>query len=74
MFRDNETARVYVFRDPVDISALVLQPSEIDEVRWFDLDEVREEIRHSRERFCVPMDGLEILRKYLGSATGDKKS
>jgi len=37
----------------------------VDEVRWFDLDTVREEIRHSRERFCAPSEGLEILKRHL---------
>ena len=65
IFRDNETARVYVYREPVDIDRLILQESEVDEVRWFDLDEVWEEIHRSRERFCVPTGGLEVLRKHL---------
>ena len=34
-------------------------------MRCFDLDEVWEEIKTNRRRFCVPTDGLEILRKYL---------
>ena len=65
LFRDNEVTWVYVYRKPVEISALVLQQSEVDEVRWFDLNEVWEEIQHSRERFCVPRQGLNILREYL---------
>ena len=36
-----------------------------DEVRWFDLDTVWNEIQHSRERFCVPSEGLNILRRHL---------
>ncbi len=65
MFRDNEVARVYVYREPVEIDSLTLQASEVDEVRWFGLDEVWEEIQHSRERFCVPTNGLKVLRDYL---------
>jgi isopentenyldiphosphate isomerase len=65
LFRDNEVTWVYVYRKPVEITGLVLQQSEVDEVRWFDLDEVWEEIHHSRERFCVPTQGLHILREYL---------
>ena len=56
LFRDNEFTRVYVYREPVDESALRLQASEVDEVRWFDLDEVCDEIRHSRDRFCAAGD------------------
>ena len=65
-FRDNEVTSVYVYREPVNIEKLTLQKSEVDEVRWFDLDEVWEEIKTDRKRFCVPTDGLRILRKYLG--------
>jgi len=65
-FRDNEVTSVYVYQEPVDIEKLTLQKSEVDEVRWFDLDEVWEEIKTDRRRFCVPTDGLRILREYLG--------
>ena len=65
LFRDNEVAYVYVYQEPVEISDLVLQESEVEEVRWFGLDEVWDEIGHSRERFCVPAGGLKVLREYL---------
>ena len=64
-FRDNEVTWVYVYREPVDIDTLTLQESEVDEVRWFDPEEVRTEIRTSRERFCVPAEGLEVLMRFL---------
>ena len=67
LFRDNEVTSVYVYSGTVEISSLKLQESEVDEVRWFDLEEVWSEIQHSRERFCVPADGLRTLRKYLMS-------
>ena len=47
--------------EPVDIDVLTLQESEVEEVRWFNLDEVAEEIKTSRKRFCVPTDGLNTL-------------
>ena len=65
-FRDNEVTRVYVYTRPVDIGQLTLQASEVSEVRWFDLDEVWNEIQSGdRHRFCVPRDGLEVLRRFL---------
>ena len=67
-FRDNEVTRVYVYSKPVDIGCLTLQASEVDEVRWFDLETVWEEIHRSRERICVPVAGLEVLRQYLAKA------
>ena len=64
-FRDNEVTSVYVYKEPVDISSLTLQESEVEEVRWFDLQEVYEEIQTNRDRFCVPKEGLEVLNGYL---------
>lgn len=67
MFRDNEIARVYVYLEPVDAEKLTLQTSEVEEVRWFDLEEVWNEIQQNRDRICVPKGGLNVLRKYLSS-------
>ena len=65
MFRDNEVTRVYVYQEPIEIQNLTLQVSEVDEVRRFDLEEVYKEIQVTRERFCVPSAGLQVLRDYL---------
>ena len=64
-FHDNEVTFVYVYREPVEADKLTLQESELEEVRWFGLDEVWEEIHESRERICAPAEGLAILREYL---------
>ena len=64
IFRDNEFTSVFVYHGAADI--MTLQESEVSEVRWFDLDAVWEEIHHSRDRFCVPEAGLQVLRAYLG--------
>ena len=65
LFRDNEVATVYVYEEPVEIDSLTLQKSEVSEVRWFDLDEVWNEIKTDRSRFCMPTGGLEVLKNYL---------
>ena len=66
LYRDNELAEVYVYSEPVELGRLVLQSSEVSEVRWFDLNEIWEEIRRGdRHRFCVPTEGLELLRDYI---------
>ena len=71
LFRDNEVTRVYVYDKPIDITTLTLQASEVDVVRWFPLEEVWEEIKTSRSRFCVPTGGLKVLRDYLKSDESD---
>ena len=65
IFRDNEVASVYVYQEPVEITTLTLQETEVSEVRWFDLGEVWNEIKTDRSRFCVPTGGLKVLREYL---------
>ena len=65
MFRDNEVTWVYVYDSPVNIRKLKLQESEVSEVCWFGLDEVWNEIRTDRSRFCVPAGGLGVLCAYL---------
>ena len=38
----------------------------MDSVEWFDLEEVYQACQPPRdEKFCVPMGGLEIVRKYV---------
>ena len=71
-FRDNEVTWVYLYQKQVDIAQLTLQESEVEEVRWFDLEEVFSEIQCSRERFCVPKEGIAVLRDYLAE-TGTER-
>ncbi len=66
MFKDNEIAFVYVYDDEADIDNLTIQKEELDSVEWFDLEEVYQACQPPRnEKFCVPMGGLEIVRKYV---------
>ena len=65
LFKDNEIAWVYVCRLPVEIGALRLQMDEVEEVRWFDAEEVAEEVRTCRDRFCVPAASLRLLLRFL---------
>ena len=66
-FRDNEIRYAYVYRGPVDIEKLTLQKSEVEEVRWFPLDGIAEEIRTRHDRICVSWQGLSVLIDYLKS-------
>jgi len=64
-FRDNEIRYAYVYREPVETEKLTLQKSEVDEVRWFPLDEIAEEIQTRHDRICVSWQGLSVLIDYL---------
>ena len=65
MFKDSEIAFVYVYTGSVDIDKLTLQKEELDRVDWFNLEYVYEECKKHNQKFCAPIDGLEIARRYV---------
>ena len=67
IFRDEEIAFVSIYDHPVEINHLTLQKEEVEEVQWFDLEEVYEQCGKRREIFCVPEGGLGVVRSYLKS-------
>ena len=67
LFRDNEVTFVYVYREPVELSSLTLQESEVEEVRWFPVNELRRDLERRRDVFCVPSEGFGLLCRFLGS-------
>ena len=70
-FRDCEVAFVYLYTEPVDINALTLQADEVESVKWFEIDEVYKAcVNHSPE-FCVPVDGLNLVRRYMARGNVD---
>ena len=71
MFRDEELAFVYIYDQPVDIADLVLQKEEVEAVEWFALEETYAECQKSREKFCVPSGGLEIVREFMTEKRGN---
>ena len=64
-FKDNETSFVFCYQEPVDMEKLTLQKEEVETVEWFDLEEVHEACLTRNPRFCVPVEGLRTLMKYL---------
>lgn len=65
LFKDNEVSFVFCYREPVDIEKLTLQKEELDAVEWFTIQEVYEACRTQNPQFCVPIEGLETLMRYL---------
>ena len=66
MFKDQEIAFVYVYDKEISVDDLTIQKEELDGVEWFDLEEVYKACLPPRdEKFCVPMGGLEIVRRYV---------
>lgn len=67
LFRDNEVSFVYSYRKAVDDSALRLQAEEVEAVQWFPMEEVWNAIQIHDPKFCVPRDGLQLIRDYLNA-------
>ncbi len=67
MFRDRETAFLYVYDRDVRAEDLKLQSSEVSEAGWFVLEDVISSVREADPVFCVPLEELEALRTYLMS-------
>lgn len=65
VFHDNEFIHVYVYMEPVDVRSLSFQKTEVEDAAWFNLEEVWREIQHSKERFCVSPQGMQVLQNYL---------
>ena len=64
-FKDSEVAKVFVLEKKVEMEDFRLQKEEIDEVKWFFLAEVMEEVKDREEKFCVPYQSLLLLEKYM---------
>ena len=45
--------------------SLKLQKEEVEEVQWFDLENTLSECKKKNQKFCVPIDGLELIKRYL---------
>ena len=65
IFRDEEIAFVYIYDHPVEIDHLTLQKEEVEEVQWFDLEETYQQCRQHRDKFCVPLGGLQLVREFI---------
>ncbi len=65
-FKDNEVAFVYLYKKPVNKNELILQTEEVEDVKWFPVEEVLLGTGHREGVFCVPVEGLEMVLRYLG--------
>ena len=72
-FRDNEITWVYVYTGDIDTAGLRLQETEVDEAKWFGLDEVWHEVQRGSRVFCVPVQGLRLLMDHLNMKGAEQK-
>ncbi len=64
-FCDNEFSRMFIYREPVEVSALHLQIDEVESVRWMDFGECVEAVRAGSISSCLYEDELEMLGRAL---------
>ena len=65
LFKDNEIAFVYLYLGLKETDHVSVQKEELECVEWFDLEEVYHECLMENRKFCVPLQGLETVKKYL---------
>ena len=65
MFRDREKSSVFVYTEPVEISDMTLQESEVEEVRWMDYEECRRCIQEGTIDHCIYEDEFRMVGEYL---------
>lgn len=52
-FRDSQRSILYLYTEPVDESALILQESEIESVIWMDYKEALQAVRENTIKHCI---------------------
>lgn len=68
-FRDNAIRHGFVYREPVDADALTLQQSEVEEVRWFPLEDVAAGILSRQDWLCISEQELRLLTDFLAAGS-----
>ena len=62
-FVDNQVTNVYLLWLDREAEEFTLQAEEVEEVKWFDLEECLELVRHDRIKHCIMMEELEMVHK-----------
>ncbi|MBU3874494.1 NUDIX domain-containing protein [Faecalicatena sp. AGMB00832] len=66
LFKDSELCTIYVYREPIEISEMQLQPEEVEEVLWMDYKECMQGIQNRTLKHCIYVEEFEMLGEYLG--------
>lgn len=66
-FKNHEKSAVFLYLKPVDEKSLTLQRSEVESVRWMNVDEILREVGGENPDFCLYLDEVEFVKNYLES-------
>lgn len=65
LFKDNEYCTLFLLRRDLDPESLRLQPEEVEDALWIDLEGLWQELEQHRDKVCAPTDSLRLLTSYL---------
>nr|WP_330391379.1 NUDIX domain-containing protein [Enterocloster lavalensis] len=65
LFKDHEISAVYIYRKPVETSALRLQKEELESVMWMDLADCRRAVGEGSLDNCMYPEELEMISHRL---------
>ena len=65
LFKDHEISAIYIYRKPVETSALRLQKEELESVMWMDLADCRRAVGEGSLDNCMYPEELEMLSHRL---------
>lgn len=65
MFRDKEVAFVFLYRKEIEDRAFHLQEEEVEAVDWFEIEYAYQQCLEENPRFCIPIEGLALIREYI---------
>ena len=71
-FQNCEYSSIYLYREPVEISQLVLQESEVEEVIWMDAIHCLESVRNGTFLNCIEEEELSMLCTWFYERRGEK--
>lgn len=64
-FNNYEISQVYLCQKPVDTASLILQETEVQSVRWMNLEECIREVSLGNPNYCLYEDELLSLKAFL---------
>ncbi|MDO4459954.1 MAG: NUDIX domain-containing protein [Clostridia bacterium] len=70
-FTDNQIYNVYMLQLPVN-TVFTLQESEIDDVKWFEFDDLCNAVKNNNIKHCIIYDELMMISGFFGGEVNEK--
>lgn len=63
-FKNHEISYVYLYEQPIDITKLCLQESEVQSVKWMTLSKCYEKAKNKNPNYCLFIEELDMIQKH----------